>query len=330
MKAFLKSVIPSPLLERWRACRRRISGFSSDRENRKRIAARRNSRTIQAGEFGKLLKDVGLASGGCAFVHSGIGRFNRVEGGAAAILAGLSAAVGDAGNLLFPAFPPWLRTVSEATPFDARSTRSAMGDLAEAFRQSPGVLRSLHPTHSVCARGPAAAWLVSGHESSPYPFGRGTPFFKACSMDALIVTIGVDLNSVTSFHIYEDLLAGVIEWLPVYLADPMKFEITDSAGRTSSYLGFVHNRELARQRDCERVRDALLASRALTVVETDLSVMLGLRARGLVRTCLSELLAGRTIYGRYVLPAAEREKVAQVLHALEQPNGFGTALEHSR
>jgi aminoglycoside 3-N-acetyltransferase len=323
MKAALKRLVPAAWLERWRAARRQLSKLSNDRDNKRRIAARRRSRTLDAGDLARLLEDVGVKPGSCVFVHSGISRFNRVEGGASGILDALSSAVGGSGNLMFPAFAPWLRTVSNATPFDAASTRSSMGELAEAFRRSPGVVRSLHPTHSVCARGPAADWLVRGHESSPYPFGRGTPFFKACSMDATLVAIGVDLNSVTSFHIYEDLLADVIEWLPIYLAGPMEFSITDAEGRATSYRGFVHNIEMARNRDCERLRNALLDSGSMKVVRTDMSGLLGISVRGLVRTCLRELLAGRTIYGPHRLPAADREKVAQLLAALERPDGFG-------
>lgn len=330
MKTFLKKVIPSSWLDRWRAWRRMVAKFSNDRQSRRRIAARRRSRTISPEEFVGLLKEAGIQSGSCVFVHSGLGRFNRVEGGAAAVLEALSSAVGVNGNLVFPAFPPWLRTVTEATPFDARSTRSAMGELAELFRKSPGVLRSMHPTHSVCARGPAAAWLVSDHESSPYAFGCRSPFFKACSLDAAILTIGVDLNSVTSFHIYEDLLADVIEWLPIYLPDPVRFAITDSAGRTTSYSGFIHNIELAKRRDCERLRDALLHSGSMTVVRTDLSALLGISARGLVRTCLKELMAGRTIYGRYRLAPRECEKVDRLLAGLESPDGFGAASGYPR
>src|SRR5258705_3850394 len=37
--------------------------------------------------------------------------------------------------------------------FDARRTTSQMCLVSEMFRRSPGVIRSLHPTHSVCARG---------------------------------------------------------------------------------------------------------------------------------------------------------------------------------
>ena len=323
MKTFLKRVLPDSALERWRAWRRLVSKNAVEKENLRRIAARRTSRTIGAGELAQLLREAGVSTGGCVFVHSGIGRFNRVEGGAAAILGALGASVGESGNVMFPAFPPWLRTVANAAPFDAATTRSAMGELAEAFRQSPGVVRSLHPTHSVCARGPEADWLARGHESSPYAFGRGSPFFKACSLDALIVTIGVDLNSVTAFHVCEDLLGGVIEGLPpIYLPEPVEFPLTDLAGRTTTYRGFVHDIELARVRDCERMRDALLAAGALKIVRTDMSALLGIGMRALVRVCLEELAAGRTIYGPCRMRARERKRVAQLLSVLEKPQGF--------
>jgi aminoglycoside 3-N-acetyltransferase len=184
-------------------------------------------------------------------------------------------------------------------------------------------VRSLHPTHSVCARGPAAGWLTQGHESSPYAFGRGSPFFKACSMDALIVTIGVDLNSVTAFHVDEGPARRRDRGTPaIYLPEPVAFALTDAAGRTTSYRGFVHDIELARIRDCERMRGALLAAGAMQEVRTDMSALLGISMRGLVRVCLAELAAGRTIYGPCRLSARERERVEQLSSALERPEGF--------
>jgi aminoglycoside N3'-acetyltransferase len=141
-------------------------------------------------------------------------------------------------------------------------------------------------------------------------------------MDALIVTIGVDLNSVTAFHIFEDLLGGVIEGLPIYLPEPVEFSLTDFAGRTAPYRGFVHNIEMARIRDCERMRAALLASGAMKVVRTDMSAMLGISMRGLVRVCLEELASGRTIYGPCRVSARERERVTQLSSELQRPQGF--------
>jgi hypothetical protein len=81
MKALLKRLLPAAALEQWRAWRRLASQHAVEKENSRRIALRRASRTIGAEELARLLREAGVRSGGCIFVHSGVSRFNRVEGG---------------------------------------------------------------------------------------------------------------------------------------------------------------------------------------------------------------------------------------------------------
>ncbi len=47
--------------------------------------------------------------------------------------------------------------------FDVKKTISQMGLLTELFRRKPGVKRSIHPTHSVCAYGLLAEEITKGH-----------------------------------------------------------------------------------------------------------------------------------------------------------------------
>src|SRR5271167_1999202 len=60
--------------------------------------------------------------------------------------------------------------------FDVKRTPSEMGLLSEIFRRTPGVLRSLHPTHSVCAIGPLAERLTATQQLPATRTGAGTPF----------------------------------------------------------------------------------------------------------------------------------------------------------
>src|ERR1700679_3892724 len=51
----------------------------------------------------------------------------------------------------------------QSKPFDIRTTPSDMGIIAEIFRRTPNVRRSLHPTCGICAFGPLANEVPPGH-----------------------------------------------------------------------------------------------------------------------------------------------------------------------
>jgi aminoglycoside 3-N-acetyltransferase len=81
--------------------------------------------------------------------------------------------------LMMPSMPfsgtaiEWARS---GTVFDVRRTPSRMGLLSELFRRSPGVVRSVHPTHPVACWGEDAASVAAGHPGSATPCGSGSPF----------------------------------------------------------------------------------------------------------------------------------------------------------
>lgn len=116
-------------------------------------------------------------------------------------------------TLVMPAFtfgPPGRDIVDHfaANPhFDARRQPSQMGLLSEIFRRTPGVNRSLHPTHSVCALGPHAREITSEHHLAQSTFGARSPFAKMADLDTIIVGLGKPYyRCLTQIHAAEDLL----------------------------------------------------------------------------------------------------------------------------
>ena len=95
------------------------------------------------------LSALGVRRGGVLLVHSSLRSLGYVPGGAETVIRGLLHALGEEGTLLLPSL-----SYDHATPrnpyFDIRRTPSNVGAIAEYFRQRPGTLRSMHPTHSVC------------------------------------------------------------------------------------------------------------------------------------------------------------------------------------
>lgn len=99
------------------------------------------------------------------------------------------------------------RSYYRTNVFDVRKTPSEMGLLTEVFRRRPGVIRSFHPTHSVCALGPLAQELTSGHHLCGTRTGQGTPFDKMTQKRTVIAGLGVEwFRVLTQSHTAEDML----------------------------------------------------------------------------------------------------------------------------
>jgi aminoglycoside N3'-acetyltransferase len=93
--------------------------------------------------------------------------------------------------------------------FDVRRTPSQMGLVTELFRRRKGVLRSLHPTHSICASGPLAAELTSRHHLSPLIAGPSSPFGVMGRRNTIILGVGVEYyRSLTQVHAVEDAMGS--------------------------------------------------------------------------------------------------------------------------
>ena len=137
-------------------------------------------------------------------VHSSLSVFGRIAGGASTVLRALRAWQPDA-TLAMPAHSYCYPQPGEAAPiFDVDRSPSVVGRITEAFRHQPGVVRSMHPTHSLAALGPDAEQLIRGHEQCDTPCGTGTPYARLVSRDAAVLMFGAPMLSYTLFHTAED------------------------------------------------------------------------------------------------------------------------------
>lgn len=155
------------------------------------------------------LRRLGVAPGDVLMVHSAFDRLSGFRGGPVDVIGALQEAVGPRGTLLMPTipFPGTAVAYARGDPvFDPRHTVSLMGLITELFRRSPGVVRSLHPTHSVAAWGCRAETLIAGHEQAETPCGRGTPYGRLLEYDGKILLAGVPANTMTfNYFVAEEL-----------------------------------------------------------------------------------------------------------------------------
>ena len=182
-------------------------------------------RTITREDILLTLDLLGIVPGDTILMHSALTAIGPVEGGADTVIDAFLDAVGPEGTLVMSSLTGW------SAPFDAATTPTGVGYIAETFRRRPGTLRSLHPVHSVTAAGKTAAYITEGHENCPTGCGEGTPYLKIRDLGGKIVLLGVDEDRNTSLHCLEELTdASYLVTLdipaPTYLPGTEKFTLT--------------------------------------------------------------------------------------------------------
>jgi aminoglycoside N3'-acetyltransferase len=120
--------------------------------------------------------------------------------------------------------------------FDVRRTPSQMGLVTELFRRRKGVLRSLHPTHSICALGPLAAELTSRHHLTPLSVGPCSPFGVMGRHNTVILGIGVEYyRSLTQMHVVEDAMGSDFP-IPRRAGAAVNVTLIDATGEPIPYV----------------------------------------------------------------------------------------------
>jgi aminoglycoside N3'-acetyltransferase len=131
-------------------------------------------------------------------VHSSFdGLLPMYKGSAKELVSALIDFCGPERTLVMPSFVMGGRTYDASAyfrsrPFDVRRTPSEMGLVAEVFRRTPKVMRSLHPTCSICALGPLGQELTAGHHVSQSGMSPDSPFGIMTTRRTAILGLGVE------------------------------------------------------------------------------------------------------------------------------------------
>jgi aminoglycoside 3-N-acetyltransferase len=224
----------------------------------KRRWARWSAPRLESADIARALAGLQGRSSDLLLVHSSLSACGHIAGGPAAVIGALRAWHRD-GTLLMPTHTYCYPRAGETAPvFDPAQSPSVVGAITDAFWRVPGVKRSLHPTHSLAADGPAAGSLVEGHETCATPCGAGTPYEKLVELDASVLMFGATLDAYTLFHTAED-AARV-----AYLYEPQQVPLSyrDSRGQVQPMLMWRHDMSIRR---AFQQKDADLESLGLLV-----------------------------------------------------------------
>ena len=150
------------------------------------------------------LINLGVQPGDTVLMHSSYRSLGGVEDGAAGFFRAFMEVLGPEGTLLLPAHS--YHVVTRENPvFDLHDTPSCVGYLTNFFRtEVPGVLRSMHATHSCCALGKRAQEMTANHEQDLTPVGPNSPYSKLPKVGGKILMLGCGTNSNTSMHGVEE------------------------------------------------------------------------------------------------------------------------------
>ena len=197
---------------------------------RKPLRARQikhTARTVTREEIAADLRALGIETGDAVFLHSSLKSLGYVPGGASTVLQALIDVLGPTGTLVVPTYYLPGGTIHNAvrTPdyvFDPREHGSNLGALPATILQLPGVVRGIHPTHSVSAIGRQAEYIVGDQHRAPSIFGTGSPWDRFHEVNGKVLGLGISMGPVTFYHLLEDRLGPDF---PLPVREPETFQM---------------------------------------------------------------------------------------------------------
>ena len=180
---------------------RRVAGGIARRLRR----ARQKLVTLDELKILEALKSCAPVQDRVLLVHSSLSSCGYITEGPGTVIAALRAWLADGVGLTLPTHTWSYPKASDVAPvYDYQVTPSLVGAITNYYREQPGVLRSLHPSHSLACSGPDAQQFIAGHETCETPCGKGTPYMRLVEQDGSVLMFGASLDSYTLFHTAED------------------------------------------------------------------------------------------------------------------------------
>lgn len=247
MRQLLLKILPNYLIKFYK-------NYKKGLKNKQRKILEKNNDIITQKHIEEKLIKIGIKDGDIIMLHSSLSKMGLVEGGAQTVINSFLKIIGSAGTLVMPTFPAvgfnidYLKT---KPVFNVLNTPSKMGLITETFRKMNNTKRSLHPTDSVSAFGKEAGYITNSHFDQKTPYNANSPFFKLCELNAKIVLLGVDFNSLTNLHTLEDAVEHFK--FPVYHSTIFNCEIINENGEKNIVKTKCHDPKWSRKRKCNEL-----------------------------------------------------------------------------
>lgn len=181
------------------------------------------------------LEKAGIKKDGILLVHLSLKSMGKLENRADTLLDALMEYKQD-GLLVIPTHT-WNNVTADSDTFDVTNTVSCVGITPEIFRKRAGVVRTLHPTHSLGVYGKGATEFAQGQEKFNTPCAPKSCYGKLIDQNAQVLLIGVDFGRNTSVHCIEE-IAGVPNRLKE-IAE--QHTIIDKDGNKTTVQSYRHN-----------------------------------------------------------------------------------------
>ncbi|QQE12239.1 AAC(3) family N-acetyltransferase [Planctomycetota bacterium] len=155
----------------------------------------------------KDFKAMGLEEEDVVLVHSSFKSLGleKGDGEPRDVIEALKLVLGEDGTLLLPSLS-YEYCHEGQRKFDLTTMKSCVGVIPETFRKMEGVVRSMHPTHSVSGWGKMARALLGEHHLDDTPCGGKSPFAKVRDVGGKVLMLGCGLEPNTSMHGVEELV----------------------------------------------------------------------------------------------------------------------------
>lgn len=178
-----------------------IKDFSLFRkEMHKKIGKLIYHKKYTSDELISVMCSMGMKEGSVVCIHSSMKEFCNYEGTVTEIIDKILAVIGPEGTLVMPAFPKKELSEKDGYIFSLEKDPTGAGLLAEVFRKYPGVVRSANVQHSVCAIGKYAEYLIKDHTRDHDCWGKLSPWYKMCELDAIVFNLGMPRNYIGTIH----------------------------------------------------------------------------------------------------------------------------------
>jgi aminoglycoside 3-N-acetyltransferase len=184
---------------------------------------------VEPAELRQKLIDLGVTRGRTVWVQSSWNEFYNVRLRPSEVIDLLRDLIGPDGTLAMPAFPID-QDLTKVFLVDRAPVYTGL--LCEVFRRTQGVLRSVHPSSSVCAIGPQAEFLVRDHHRAKTAWGPDSPFCRLMELNARLVGLGAGFEFMTPLHVVECVLHDEVPFFRGVFGATVRYRWKRASGET--------------------------------------------------------------------------------------------------